>query len=284
MKLIIIKILKHLFRFDFFRKRYFGIVKRLNQRHFFDEISLNSVYDKDIKISLNLDDWLQQQIYFLGIYEATETQYFVNNIEANTIFYDIGANIGYYTMLAAKRTSNGQVYAFEPDHNNREQLIKNIELNGFKNITIVPKIVAQVSHQTANLYIADKQNRGMTSTEKPANFTGKIEQESTISIDDFILKNSFPNLIKIDAEGSEYKILQGMATLMSKQKADILIEINTETLKTHHLSILKVGEFIAAQGYEFYEILETGKIEQIETIKESSLSLIKPKLNISRLI
>jgi len=68
-------------------------------------------------------------------YEKNETKLFKKYIKENMGVIDIGANIGYYSLLAAKLVGkNGKVYAFEPETANYKMLLKNIEINGYKNI------------------------------------------------------------------------------------------------------------------------------------------------------
>ncbi len=71
------------------------------------------------------------------IYEENETNFFKNSINKGDIVIDIGANIGYYTLLFARLVGNtGKVYAFEPDPRNCLLLEKNIQINNHKNIIL----------------------------------------------------------------------------------------------------------------------------------------------------
>ena len=72
-----------------------------------------------------------------GIYEEFETELVSKEISKNDVVVDIGANIGYYTLIFAKLVGeNGKVFAFEPDPSNFALLKKNVELNGFRNVVL----------------------------------------------------------------------------------------------------------------------------------------------------
>ncbi len=72
------------------------------------------------------------------IYEPLETQLLLKRLKPGQTFVDIGANIGYYTLLAARQVGPaGRVYAFEPDEENFKLLQKNTEINGYSNVTSV---------------------------------------------------------------------------------------------------------------------------------------------------
>ena len=282
MRVIIAKLLKQLFRINFIRKKYYAIILRLNKFNVFKNLVVQTKYDNDIKIILSLDEWLQQQIYFLGTYEVKQTFFFKNYIKENSVFYDVGANVGYYTLLAAKRLGkDGFVYAFEPDSNNRKKLQANIELNKFKNVIIVPNIVSSENDGTLKLYISDKKNRGMSSTEKPDNFSGITENIKTISIDEFSKKVKYPDLIKIDVEGAEYSVLKGMKEIMKKKKPDILIEVKDETLYNQNVSRKMLAELIRKMEYSFYEIGDAGHLYISEELNESSLCFLSKSSNSS---
>jgi len=153
------------------------------------------------------------------------------------VFYDVGANIGVYGIFAAHLHKNLEVFCFEPEHSNYSSLLQNIILNGFENIT--PLNIALTDRKLlATLYLSDLRvgNSG-AQVEKPVNELGheflplKKERVLAFSMDEFVdeFNLPLPNFIKVDVDGQETKIINGMKNILSNENLEsILIEFNNE--------------------------------------------------------
>jgi FkbM family methyltransferase len=166
-----------------------------------------------------------------GFWEIHVTNVFLNALREGMTVVDVGANVGYYTLLAASRVGkNGRVIAFEPDPEMFDVLFKNVDINGFLDrVTLIEKAV---SFQTKRLtFHKMKHHRGGGSLHR---FSGEylkqlrdeiqtIEVESTSLDEYFENKDRKVSLIKIDTEGSEPFIIQGARQLLSENPNLILI-------------------------------------------------------------
>ena len=95
------------------------------------------------KMFLHPNDGLKLSIR--GFHDEEEAMMVKNNIKRDEIVVDLGAHIGYYTLMMAKLVGqNGKVFAFEPEPRNLKLLYKNIEVNSYKNIEVVPKAVSDI--------------------------------------------------------------------------------------------------------------------------------------------
>lgn len=143
---------------------------------------------------------------------------------------DVGANIGFYTMLFAKLVGKeGKVFAFEPDPNNFRLLKKNIETNKYTNVICINKAV---SNQTAagTLYISEE-HHGDHRIFDPDDKRTAIDIK-TVSIDDFISEDTAVDFIKMDIQGAESSALEGMEkTLKKSQHISIISEFCPSMLK-----------------------------------------------------
>jgi len=149
-----------------------------------------------------------------GIYEKYTTEYFKKIVKSGQVVVDVGAMIGYYTLIAAEIVGeNGKVFAFEPAVDNYNLLIKNIEENGYKNIVPVQKAVSN-KVGTTKLYLAQK-NKGDHRIYDTRNGRSHIEVE-TITLDDFFKDEERIDVIKIDVQGAEYVVLQGMREILRR--------------------------------------------------------------------
>lgn len=82
-------------------------------------------------------------VYWLNDFEPEVTEVFLSHVMPGDVVLDIGAHIGYYTVLAARSVGNeGRVIAFEPDPQNYSLLVKNVAKNGYRNVTAVQKAVS----------------------------------------------------------------------------------------------------------------------------------------------
>ncbi len=95
---------------------------------------------------LYIDKWdttISQELILSGKWEDYETELFKKNIKPGVTVVDIGAHIGYYTVIAAQLVGDkGKVYAFEPDPRNFKLLQRNVEANGYSNVVLVNKAVS----------------------------------------------------------------------------------------------------------------------------------------------
>ena len=86
-------------------------------------------------MSLDLRDIVQRKIFFNGEWEPNLTLFIENELKIQDVFFDIGCNVGYFSLLAAKKKT--KVFSFDPDPNNIQVLKHNCDINGFENITIL---------------------------------------------------------------------------------------------------------------------------------------------------
>ena len=138
-------------------------------------------------------------------FEPQQTKLFVETVKRNQTVVDIGANVGIYTLMAAKLVGkNGMVYAFEPDPDNFKLLEKNVKLNGFTNVRLVN---AAVADKTGTLAFAqDRANPGESHIGN-----GKLQVQA-VRLADWLKKEKVEkiNVIKMDIEGAEVSALTGM--------------------------------------------------------------------------
>ncbi len=142
-----------------------------------------------------------------GTYEKAQTELFQQHVQADSIVFDLGANVGYYTLLAAKLARQGQVVAFEPEPRNAAFLRSNIAANGCQNVAIHELAVAA----TAGISYF-KMGRG---TGTGALATEGTLQVKTVKLDEFVADCGLqPTHLKIDVEGAEIDVFRGgMETL-----------------------------------------------------------------------
>jgi FkbM family methyltransferase len=151
-----------------------------------------------------------------GTYESAQTRLFERHVLTDSIVFDLGANVGYYTLLAAKLARRGHVVAFEPEPRNAAFLRANIAANRCRNITVRELAVAGVSG-TARFKLGRGSGTGALSCE------GALHVK-LVSLDEFVAESGLsPTHLKIDVEGAEYEVLCGGIETLSLLRPTIFL-------------------------------------------------------------
>lgn len=169
---------------------------------------------------------------WLGTYELDKQVLFSKYIKLGMTIFDVGANVGYYSLLASLLTGKeGKVFSFEPLPENISYLKKHLELNKLKNVRVVEKAV---SNEVSKMRFTATDNRSMSHI----SYEGEIEIETT-SLDDFIKDgNPLPDLIKMDIEGAEYDAFIGAKELLKRKKPIIFLATHSSELRAKCLKLL----------------------------------------------
>ena len=184
-------------------------------------------------------------------------------------FIDVGAYIGYYSLLAQEAVgASGLVIAFEPYPKNYRKLLRNITLNSYANI--IPEKMAVIEREGIASLFADDIMCRYTATNKAKGIAVKIT-----SLDKYFEGHGIvPNVIKTDVEGGEYSVLKGMKKTMEKYYPTIICEIHPSELKSLRIEPKNLFELL--KGYKLF-LFQKGKILE-KSIKElTNLYEVKDK-------
>ncbi len=180
------------------------------------------------------DEGVGQALLQGGEFEHEETELFKSLVRPGMVVVDIGANLGYYTLLAARLLGGqGRVYAFEPDPANYALLVKNIQANAFSNVVSTQMAVSD--HAGSHLLFRHKYNFGCHSLSKAnaTEYDGSTEVTTT-TLDHFFAEvhpESKIDLIKMDVQGAEGQVIDGARNLLGEMKPAILMEFFPEALR-----------------------------------------------------
>lgn len=205
-------------------------------------------------------------LLFRGRWEETETKLFRSIVRPGMTVVDIGANVGYYTLLAAKLAGPaGRVYAFEPGPENFRLLRRNVAENGYRNVTLVPQAVSSRSG-TASLTL-DRSSSGGHSLSQFRGAADSVTVETT-SLDDFFAAREAPaiDVIKMDAEGAEYGILAGMQRVLERNPGlTLLTEFFPRAIRGFGSSPEEYVRRLAELGFRIHPIDEaTGELRSLD--------------------
>lgn len=190
-----------------------------------------TIIQPGVKICLYFDSELAKLI-FCENYEWHERLFINSFLKPGDVFIDIGANIGLFSLIAAKRIGNsGKVYAFEPNPIVSTRLAENIKLNRFNNII---RIQAAISDEEGEFpfYLSQDGYDAWNSFARPVAGDNFItENVKSIRWDDFAKDHNLigsVTMMKIDVEGWEIRVLKGAINTLSRKDAPVLIVEFTE--------------------------------------------------------
>ncbi len=186
--------------------------------------------------------------YWLGTYEPDLQAALHELIPTGAVIYDVGANIGYVSLLLAKATGEtGRVYAFEALPSNVENLRRNVELNGMeRRVTVVARAVAQAPGPVRFLvHTSGGMGKAAGSAGRDDSYQSDVTVEG-ISLDEFVYGqgNPPPRVVKMDIEGGEVLALPGMRRLLAEARPLMLMELHGPE------SSRLAWETLTAAGYE----------------------------------
>jgi FkbM family methyltransferase len=189
------------------------------------------------------------QSYVRGEVETVVQKILTERLKPGMIFYDLGANIGLFTLIAARLVGpGGKVFSFEPDQENAARLRRNVERNQFGNVTVVE---AGVWSSSGNFDFVG------ADTQSPDRGVGTfIPHESwrlgapakCFSLDDFTKITPAPDAIKCDVEGAEVEVIRGAEKMLQDNFPWIVCETHSEA------NDRKVRETLSRIGYNLEDL------------------------------
>ena len=201
------------------------------------------------------DRYVSRCIREHGIWERYETSLVLNLLQPGDVFVDVGANIGYFSVLAASRVgAGGSVIAFEPDPENYRLLCANAELNGLAHsITAVNAALSDTAGE-GQLYLSSD-NLGDHQT-----YAGD-EQRRSLPIalyhgGEYLRELQRLDLLKVDTQGAEFHVMSGLLPLLAAlpRPPRIMIELTPHSLRLAGASGRALIELLATLGQPMWII------------------------------
>lgn len=209
----------------------------------------------------------QDEIQFLLGYDPIKKDAFKQVVKENDVVVDLGAHIGYYTMLAAKLVGpGGKVYAFEPYKNNFDLLKKNKEKNKYDNIVLENKAVVDKTKE-GEIYTWHE-SRYHSLYVKEDKSSQKIQM---VSLDDYFKNYSGKiDVIKINIMGSEGLAIKGMTEVLGKNKdLKIFMYFTPGRIKELGDNPMDCLNILKELGFKVKWLITKNKLEEApETIEE----------------
>ena len=196
---------------------------------------------------------------WLGSYECQKQRIIADVIKPGTVFFDVGAHVGFYTLLASALVEDrGRVIAFEPLPRNIEYFEKHIALNKVQNVMLIK---AAVSDQPGEMRFQEGQASSM----------GRISENGThvvemVSLDDLVSRHAipFPDYMKIDVEGAELFVLEGARQILRERQMTIFLATHGSDVHGKCLLLLQ------SLGYSCRSLDENKDLESCDEVIASN--------------
>ena len=216
----------------------------------------------------------RQRDLILDCYEPGVSACLRRLLRPGMVFCDVGANIGVFTLMAAHQVGpQGRVFSFEPVPENFAVLRRNVEANHHANIVCIPKAVAQ--HNGNSRLFLSRFCGSHSLVSEPIEYRGEFLEVETVRLD------SVPSLdridvLKIDVEGAELEVLEGLGHL----RPQVILEYNSERVSRRGLDASAFLLQLRALGYSVTNIdcpeadLESVASQSLAGGKEVTVSLL----------
>ena len=186
--------------------------------------------------------------YWLGTFELPIQNCLARELKLEDVFYDIGANAGFFSLLGSKCVGDkGHVFAFEPLPSNAEAVEEAFAINGLTNCYLIRAAVTNHSGEVSFSSSDDSSTAHITSVSR------RVKTETfnvqALTLDEFTQKFPPPNLVKVDVEGAELLLLKGAEKLLKGgEPPKLIIEVhgedNTDPLR----------DFLLDVGYRLFTV------------------------------
>jgi FkbM family methyltransferase len=208
--------------FERMRRRLRASLMRLLGRREF------TVEAQGLKFAVGHDDLIEQRIAREGAWEAEQFAFIAGKLKGQTfdVFLDIGANCGFYAMIAATKKLASEVIAFEPDPGNRAKLMRNIEANGLGEDIWVLDYALGDKTGAVTLTEGSQWNRGESYLAQDTMPAGETTHKvRVVRFDDEFKIKGKRVFVKMDVEGYEFQVIDGMERTLKENSGFLQIEI-----------------------------------------------------------
>lgn len=247
---------------------YFILNKRLSPKY----VEIDS-----IKYFLDNQDSLGLSVF--GVNDEKQGDLIKKIISKNWNVIDVGAHIGYYSMQYAKLVGDGgSVFSFEPSKETYKILVSNIKLNNFRNV-FPENLIVSNKLKKVKFFLS---GNPLTNRIASKHVEGNYYYVQSIRLDDYFKDFKKPiNFVKIDVEGAEFEVLQGMKTILKEnQDIKLIIEFCPSHLEEYATQPSELLDFLINFGFTFYDISGQKRIKKIS----KELLLQKYKTSITNIL
>jgi len=226
-------------------------------------------YDGDLRMELDPGSDVGADIFWHGHQHLPERRYLSRTLTPESVFIDVGANVGEFTLFAAKRATRGVVIAVEPRTDIRARLAKSIESNGFTNAkTFGVGLGRRTGQSTLGAQApADGPENGHRQSRAPDAAPGTNETMLT-TLDALVASQDLRkvDVVKIGVDGAELGVLQGGRRILSAIRPKLILQINPTAFRRAGYETADIAAGLRAFGYSIRAFTSDGGVHAIDLV------------------
>lgn len=234
---------------------------------------------RGMRINCKLWDEVQNAIWWNGAnYERKESKFVRRYLKPGMVFFDVGSNVGYYTLLAAPIVGkNGKVHAFEPVSEQHADLRANVERNQLQNV-VPERLIVTDRAGTMEINLGAEDNGGTGSVALVYRADRPTERVDCTTLDAYLREHGVTRLdmLKIDVEGHEPFVLRGMTETLRSLRPLLLVEVRGEMLEEVGSSREALFAQITEHGYFPYALTRGGWPRPMRIPADGNLIVFSP--------
>ncbi len=213
-------------------------------------------FDGDLKMRVDRAGNVGGLIYWYGFNSSHEIFALGRLLKRDSVFVDIGANHGEFTLYAAKRVPAGRVVAFEPVPGTFKHLQENVALNGFTNVTLCQAALGDHQGEVSIFAPLDPGFDCNSSLFLPAD---RPAQATTVPLDtlDAAVRRlgiGKVDVMKIDVEGAEVTMLRGARETLRAFRPTLIVELSESSLNAAGTSGRELADLLGELGYQLFQV------------------------------
>jgi FkbM family methyltransferase len=206
---------------------------------------------------LNKVDLVNLYLYYFGIWEPGLTQVVSRALRPGDVFVDVGANLGYYTLLGSRLVGEaGEVIAIEASPSVFAILEEHVRLNARNNVKLF-NVAAADAPGHLDIYAGPRDNVGTTSTLLGPKHRYEARVQA-LPLDELLRASDLQRVrcVKIDVEGGEFQVVQGMRASIAKLPADcsVLLEVSVRALHEQGHDVADLLQPFSEQGFQAFQV------------------------------
>lgn len=268
------KLLRHLYQQLPFKRQVFELIRTYftmpesSWKHLYFEGRFKVFFNDHVYWFTNYNSTFETSIFWIGTLadEKKSVEAWATLAKHSSLIFDVGANSGFYAICASEVNSQAHVVAFEPIQRIFSRLQENVKLNGNK--VVVENLAISDSDGETVIYDLPVEHHyhaslDITEVEHHEGVVGVPVK--VVCLDSYVREMESQNidLLKIDVEGHEVKVIAGMSEVIERSKPSVLLEVKDSERAR------KIQKEFDGKGYSYYEIDEEKGLKKINSLSQS---------------